>query len=202
MEDKRRVDTNETVAYYDYNATEFVGDTVNADLSEIYKSFEELLCPGSKILDLGCGSGRDSKYFADHGYEVVAIDPSLAMCEYTRSIVDIPVFQMKAEDLYFHNEFDAVWACASLLHVPSDHQKVVLELIAESLKTGGICYCSWKYGCGERVDSGRRFVDYTDTSLRELVDSITAYQIVKLWITHDVRHEKNQKWINALIKKR
>lgn len=114
MEDKRRTELEETIAYYDLNAEEFVNSTINADASELYKPFGELLSSGAKILDLGCGSGRDSRYFAQRGYDVVAVDPSLAMCEYTRSILDIPVFQMKAEDMDFQNEFDAVWACASL----------------------------------------------------------------------------------------
>lgn len=123
MENKLRTDIEETIAYYDRNAERFVESTINADVSELYMPFEKLLSPGAKILDLGCGSGRDSKYFAQRGYDVVAVDPSPAMCDYTRSIVDIPVIQMRAEDLDFYNVFDAVWACASLLHVPKNDQK-------------------------------------------------------------------------------
>lgn len=52
----------------------------------------------------------------------------------------------KAEAMQFLNEFDAVWACASMLHVSRNQQKKVLSLISEALKPNGICYCSWKYG--------------------------------------------------------
>lgn len=202
MEDKHRTDIEETIAYYNHNADEFVNSTINADVSELYKPFEKLLSPGAKILDLGCGSGRDSRYFTQRGYGVVALDPSPAMCEYTRSIVDIPVFRMKAEDMDFQNEFDAVWACASLLHVSRDQQKDVLMLIRNALKKGGICYCSWKYGDEERFDGGRRFTDFTEESLQGFIVELVAFDVIKMWITYDVRRGIDQRWINVLIKKR
>ncbi len=102
--------------------------------------FEERITLGCRILDIGCGSGRDSKYFAHKGYDVVAIDPSAKMCEQTRKFVQIPVYHMKAEDLCFSNEFDAVWACASLLHISKDMLEMVLRRIATALKGGGILY--------------------------------------------------------------
>lgn len=201
MEDIRRTDIEETIAYYDHNAEKFVESTINVDVSELYKPFEKLLSPGARILDLGCGSGRDSRYFSQRGYDVVAVDPSPAMCEHTKILVDVPAFQMKAEDMSFCNEFDAVWACSSLLHVPKSQQKNVMLLIAKSLKQGGICYSSWKFGDEERFDGERWFTDYTEVSLRELFKSISIFKIVRIWITNDVRGDKDQRWINALIKK-
>lgn len=201
MEDKHRTDIEDTIAYYDHNAEEFVNSTINADVSELYKPFEKLLSPGAKILDLGCGSGRDSRYFTQRGYDVVAVDPSPAMCEYTRSIVDIPVFQMRAEDMDFQNEFDAVWACASLLHVSRDRQNGALMLIEKALKPGGICYCSWKYGNGERLDGGRRYTDFTEEPLRVMFANFLSLEIIRIWMTNDIRQDRSQRWINVLIKK-
>ena len=201
MEDKCRTDTEKTIEYYDKNAAAFVGSTINADVTDLYKPFEELIPPGARILDLGCGSGRDSKYFVQHGYDVLALDPSPAMCGHTRSIVDIPVFQMKAEDMSFHNEFDAVWACASLLHVPRDQQKKVMILIGKALKPEGICYCSWKYGDEERKDNGRHFTDYTERSLSNLLRRVAIFEVINYWITDDVRIDRDQKWINVIMKK-
>lgn len=84
MEDKYGCDLDETVKYYDEHAQEFIDSTIHADISELYRTFEERITPGCRILDLGCGSGGDSKYFADRGYNVVAIDLSAKMCEQTR----------------------------------------------------------------------------------------------------------------------
>ncbi len=94
MENKYRSKIDETVAYYDNNASAFIESTINAEVSSLYEDFEKLINPGCKILDLGCGSGRDSRYFVRHGYNVVAVDPSPVMCAHTRTIVDILVYYL------------------------------------------------------------------------------------------------------------
>ncbi len=203
MENKCGNDIDQTIEYYEINASAFIESTIGADVSGLYKPFEDLLVPGCRILDLGCGSGRDSNYFANKGYDVVAADPSPSMCAQTRSLVNIPVFKMKAEDIQFSNEFDAVWACASLLHVSKDDQTETLRAIGTALKPGGICYCSWKYGDKERVVEGRTFVDFTEKTFRKVLERISMFSEEKIWITNDVRiSRQDQKWLNVLIKKR
>lgn len=203
MEDECRTDINETIAYYEQNVTSFVETTINVDVSELYKPFEELLQPGAKILDLGCGSGRDSKYFARHGYDVVAVDPSQAMCEQTKSYACVPVYKLKAEELHFSNEFDAVWACASLLHVSKNSQEKAMKLISNALKQGGVCYCSWKYGNSDLNENGRQFTNHTEQSINDLIEEVGEFDIIKIWITSDVRRDqRKQKWINLIVKKR
>lgn len=63
------------------------------------------------------------------------VEPSSGMYEYTRSIVDVPVVQMKAGDMSFKKEFDAIWACALLLHVPKAQQKKCIDVDWGSVKT-------------------------------------------------------------------
>lgn len=74
----------DTIEYYNTHADEHCDATRNVDMSALYAEFEKHLRPGCKILDLSCGSGRDSKYFYDKGYEVVAVDLSTEMCKRTR----------------------------------------------------------------------------------------------------------------------
>lgn len=203
MEDKCRNGIDETIAYYDQNATVFVESTVNADITELYRSFEEFLNPGARILDLGCGSGRDSKYFVQHGYDVVAVDPSQAMCEQTRSYACVPVYKLKAEEMRFSDEFDAVWACASLLHISRDNQISVFRIIMNALKSDGIIYCSWKYGNQNRIMDSRHFTDMNEVLLQKLIYDIRELEVLRIWITGDVRKEKaKEKWLNALLRKR
>ena len=203
MEDKFGLAEDRTIAYYEKNADIFVNSTINADVNNLYKCFEKYLIPGCRILDLGCGSGRDSRYFAEKGYDVVAIDPSVAMCEKTKDIVNIPVYKMKAEDISFNSEFDAVWACASLLHVSRLNMKQTLCRVSNALKRGGVLYASWKYGDNERYENGRYFSDYIETDMKALIDDIIELSLIEMWTTEDVRQEKrlNSKWLNVLVRK-
>lgn len=79
--------------------------------------------------------------------------------------------------------------------------KNVLMLIGEALKPGGICYCSWKCGDEERTDNGRHFTDYTEQSLGGLLNSMGIFKAINCWITDDVRINKDQKWINVIIRR-
>ena len=203
MEDKYRINIDDTITYYDQNAETFIESTINVDASALYKPFEELLQQGDRILDLGCGSGRDSRYFSQHGYSVIAVDPSQAMCEQTRTFACVPVYRMRAEENHFSNEFDAVWACASLLHIHKEKQEIVLHKIATSLKDGGILYCSWKYGDNMRTtDDTRVFTDMNELLLQDVLKNIDELELLKTWVTCDIRKANcDQKWMNALFKK-
>ena len=68
-----------TLSYYDASGESYCSSTVNADMSAAWKRFSFFLKRG-RILDFGCGSGRDSLHFLSHGYEVEAWDGSEVMC--------------------------------------------------------------------------------------------------------------------------
>ena len=82
---------NKTIDYYNQNAEEYCQSTKDADMSACYQMFEKCLQPGAKILDLGCGSGRDSKYFLSRGYDVTSVDGSEEICKYSSEYLQRPV---------------------------------------------------------------------------------------------------------------
>lgn len=190
----------DTIEYYNTHADEYCAETRDVNMSGLYAEFGKYLKPGCKILDLGCGSGRDSKYFYDKGYQVVAVDPSIEMCKKTRELVPIDVLEMRAEDLKFENEFDAVWACASLLHINRKYMPLTLDKILKSLKSKGVLYASWKTGNDELTQSYRMFTNYSKEEVIDLFEASMSSLIVELWITQDAI-KRNISWTNVIIKK-
>ena len=201
MEDKSGTTVEQTIEYYNKNAEAFIQSTIDVDMSGLYSEFEKYLFSGCKILDLGCGSGRDSKYFMDKGYQITAVDPSEVMCASIKKIFGINVLKMSAEDIVFVEEFDAIWACASLLHIKMSEMKMVLNKCTQSLKKGGYMYASWKYGKGERIDGYRYFCDFDEESIKKVLSVISNIKIVKVWKTSDVRNMNMTVWINVIVKR-
>ena len=193
---------DETLAYYNQNADAFIQGTQNADMSEQYRFFLKYLTPGCKLLDLGCGSGRDSVYFSSLGFAVTAVDGSEELCKRVRSNFGINAICTDFADLSFVAQFDAVWACASLLHVSKRDMPKVLQKVSAALKPGGVLYASFKYGTEERVCNGRFFNDYTEKDLETLLTADHHLMLQEYWITEDVRPEcVGQRWLNFVALK-
>ena len=106
-----------TLNYYNSNAAVFSENTKNVDFSEVQQIFTNQLSPDASILDFGCGSGRDTRYFIDHGYHVTATDGSEMICKMATKYTGIQVKQMLFEELDDRNQYDGIWACASILHL-------------------------------------------------------------------------------------
>ena len=191
-----------TRTYYLENAQEFYDGTVNLDMGYQYKSFLKMIPKGGKILDAGCGSGRDSLYFKKQGYIVVAFDYSEALVKLASDLIGSPVLHLSFNDVDFVEEFDGVWACASLLHVPKSDMNTVIDKLALALKPIGILYASFKYGNNEEMRKDRYFSDYTESEFENLVTNIPSLSIISQWKTVDVRpNRKGDYWLNVLLSK-
>jgi SAM-dependent methyltransferase len=193
---------NDTLSYYNHNADVFIEGTQNADMSEQYNLFLPYLPASAHILDLGCGSGRDSAYFSSLGFAVTAVDGSEELCKRVKENYGINALCIKFEDVSFAAEFDAVWACASLLHVKKADMPNVLDKVSAALKPGGILYASFKYGSDERVSNGRFFNDYTENDIDTLLTPQNQLTLLEYWITEDVRPERSGEcWLNFIAKR-
>ena len=191
-----------TIKFYDDHADMYVADTLDVDMESLYSPFVDLLADGGAILDAGCGSGRDTKAFLESGFQLTAIDASAKMVEMTTRLTGQPAQQIRFQELENREEFDGIWACASLLHVPLVEIDEVLRRFACALRVGGICYLSFKEGNGERIDKGRHFTDFTKSSLRQRLDQQALFMIVRLWGTRDLRPGRmEEKWVNVLLRK-
>src|SRR5829696_576523 len=173
--------------YYDRNAASFFADTVAADMSAARKRFLAHMPPGGRILDAGCGSGRDARAFSEVGYAVEAFDASPAMVRLASKFTGLPVRCMTFDDMSWAERFDGIWASASLLHVPRADLPRVAEVFRRALKPGGVWYISFKHGTEEREKDGRRFTDMTDQTLQAVLSTIPGLCAIEVWISEDVR---------------
>jgi SAM-dependent methyltransferase len=193
---------SETIRYYDDHADEFVRGTIGVNMELLYQPFLAMLPEAGTILDAGCGSGRDSKAFLDRGYSVTAIDASEKMVEATNFLTGISAVKLQFQQMEFANDFDGIWACASLLHVPRRELDTILSAFARALCPTGVCYLSFKEGNSERLRDGRHFTDFTEPGLREALTHHCEFEIIRIWATADVRPDRRDRWVNALVSKR
>ena len=191
-----------TLEYYNANAAAFSAGTQSVDFSPVQRRFLALLPPKAKILDFGCGAGRDTKTFLEQGCAVDAVDGSEALCRIASQYTGIQVRQLLFQNLDAVNEYDGIWACASVLHVPKAELPDVFRRMSRALKPGGILYASFKYGDFEGERGGRYFTDLTEASFENLVASFPELQTQQLWISEDIRADRSgQRWLNAMMKK-
>ncbi len=196
--------TADTISYYSRNAACFVAETAELDLSLLRERYLRHIPSAGRILDAGCGSGRDALAFAKLGYEVVAFDACEEMVQPARAHIgrSASVICMRFEDVHWQSCFDGIWACASLLHVPSASFPTVAKRLVDALRPGGAWYMSFKLGEGERMESQRLFVDHTESSLRKALDGL-GVEIAEAWTSADIRPSRSSEhWLNAIALKR
>jgi len=171
-------------------------------MTSLYRRFLPLLPDQANILDAGCGSGRDARAFADLGHRVTAFDVSPALVALAGTHLGQPVQCLRFQDITWQEQFDGIWACASLLHVPAAELPGVMQRLCKALKPRGVLYASFKYGSGEREHQGRRFTDLDEPGLAELLRQIPELEEVEIWTTGDLRPGREaERWLNTLVRR-
>ena len=192
----------DNLKYYNDHAASFVQDTVKVDFSQIRNRFVRKLNPGAELLDFGCGSGRDTKAFLQLGFRVTAVDGAENLCKIASEYTGISVRKMKFHELNELEKYDAIWACASILHVPSISLPDILERMSKAVRVNGVIYASFKYGTFEGERDGRYFTDLKEDTFAELIREIKELRIEEEWISTDVRPgREEQKWLNIILRK-
>lgn len=200
MNDKH---TAQTLNYYNQNAAQFSDSTQSLDFAPVQDKFLSLLSPKAHILDFGCGPGRDTKYFLDHGCYTDAIDGSEELCRIASEYTGIAVRQMLFHELNASDEYDGIWACSSILHSTYYELKDILKKLARALKKEGILYASFKYGDFEGMRNGRYFIDMTEDKLQKILQETKVFDLKEKWITTDIRPGRDEeKWMNIILVKK
>ena len=194
--------SNNTLTYYNSKARDFVQNTVDVPFTDIQDAFLECIPAVGYVLDFGCGSGRDTKYFLEHGCMVDAMDGSLELCKAASEYTGINVKHMLFQELNEKEKYDGIWACASILHVKKEELPEIIHKMSMSAKANGIIYLSFKYGDFEGERNGRYFTDMTEESMAELLVDFPEFTVEKQWITSDVRVGRgDERWLNMILRK-
>ncbi len=207
-------------SWYDDHAAEYSAQTIDAPLEELRDRFRRRVEASSgartrtagedagklRVLDLGCGSGRDAKAFLNAGFDVLACDASSRLAELASAHVGIDVQHATFDECLQQqpeHSLDGIWACASLLHLDSTHALVdTLRLAARALRPGAVAYVSFKHQCSGptvRWDKGRRFLDMDPSALRA-VATAASFCIDRCWTAPDSLDPiRRPAWLNAFL---
>lgn len=194
--------TAKTLSFYENNADSYFEQTHDVNLEHLYVPFFARLPKGARILDVGCGSGRDLRVFRERGYRPIGLEPSKKLAGIARKYSGVKVVQKFVEDLDFKDAFDAVWACASLLHIPREDLPEALVHVHECLVKEGIFFLSVQTGVGEGFSAdGRYYSFYHEADIRKIV-SQSGFRVESIWTTSDLlKSRTNISWINLLSRK-
>jgi len=179
-----------SIGYYDQHAVEFFDRTMHLDMNHVYQKFLPYVPHQGRILDAGCGVGRDSRFFLDAGYAVVAFDGSIEMVKLASKFLQQQALHLSFNAMCFFNEFDAVFAQASLLHVSYEELRDVIESFHAALRQTGILYVTFKYGVSMRQMDDRVFYDQNEKSIETYFQGL--FTLLEVWKSVDVNKTASQ----------
>jgi SAM-dependent methyltransferase len=193
---------NGTIGFYDENAEDFFRRSVGADMARGHADFTALIPAGGRILDAGCGSGRDSLAFAKLGFRVTSMEASAKLAALATAHAGLPVEVMTFDQIAWRDAFDGVWACASLLHVGRADLPAAIGRLRDALVPGGVLWMSFKYGAQERFANGRHFTDLDEAGATPLIEAVGGLSLISLDVSNDAREDRpGERWLSVLCRK-
>lgn len=195
---------SKTVRYYDDNAIAYEASTRYFDLTSLYAPFRENLRYGARILDAGCGVGRDTRYFIQNGFRVVSIDASKAMVKKCQEYPHAYCLRLSFEEIEFKESFDGIWACASLLHLTPNKARDAICSLTTALKAGGVIFLSLRklHAKSHGWENGRYYQYYDLDSVSDLIQSDKRLSDIKIWETISHVTGDSGLWLNVLARKK
>lgn len=170
-----------TLDFYAKEASAYAAGSDESGPSKQLAAFVARLPHGTTVLDLGCGTGRDTQALIEAGLKVTALDGSSEMAREAEKRIGQPVRVQLFEDLDDVEAFNGIWANASLLHVPREGLPNVLRRVYRALKPAGVLYASFKAGGREGRDTLGRYYNYLDPGeVRAAVEATGAWRTIVL----------------------
>lgn len=195
---------SETIAVYDQIAAAFAARWGSLRLDRALDTFAQAVPNPRRVLDLGCGPGRDMGFLTELGCQVTGLDASAGMVSEARHVLPNAVLVQANLRLppFAAGSFDGVWACASLVHLPHTALPHALVTISQLLRwPGGVLYLALKGGTGEQwvahAENRRLFFAYYQLSEIETVLDQAGFQVLESWSAPDLSGRR-QPWVNVV----
>ena len=186
--------------WYSTHAAAFCARTFVIDMEDARARFLRHVPAGGRILDVGCGSGRDSKRFAELGYAVDARDRSREIADEATRRTGLAVRVEDVLEMDDRDAFDGIWASAMLIHLDDDEFGEAVRRLARALRPGGAIYISLKES--ERVDvaDGRTFRFRSPEEASRSIRACEMLRLVEEWSVED-GPPKETRWFNAISRR-
>ena len=188
----------ETIRYYDDNAKAYWAGTRNHDVSQNRDTLLRYIEaePPFRILDLGCGPGRDLRVFREIGHEPIGLDAAAQLCEIAQESSGCEVWQQDFLDLDLPDSaFDGVFANASLFHVPTrDIQRVLVDL-RRTLKPEGVLLVSNPRGQNQETWQVDRFGVFYDLEEWSRLVAAAGFEGLEHYYRPPGRPRHQQNWL-------
>lgn len=189
----------QTALYYDDNAAAYAGATLGLSMDVPLRVFSARLPLGARILDVGCGSGRDLREFRDQGYRPVGLDVSLGLARYAAQASNCPIVVADMLNLPFSDRsFDGVWASASILHIARSEMPRALREMRRVIKEGGVVFSSLKLGEGEARTSDNRFFTYVMPEEWRALLNESGFKNVDIEVDNVPSTKTGERWVRSL----
>ena len=191
-----------TIDYYNTHADEYYQSTVAADLDAARKKFAAYLQPEARIIDVGCGSGRDVLAFRDMGFNAEGIDASEELVRLATERLGITANVADMSDWIADEAYDGIWCCASLMHLSEEDCEKFFSNLKYNLRRGGVLYISVKTGIETGTDAAGRYLrNFNEEDIRELINKTAGLRLSELWYTDDTLSRRDFRWLNVIAEK-
>jgi SAM-dependent methyltransferase len=194
---------NTTIEYFDEKAEHCFADAFTITERTNQDRFLAELPAGGSILDLGCGSGRDTAYFREKGFAVTPTDGSARMCALASDYLGTPVRVQEFNELDDAALYDGIFASASIMHLEYERLVELMPKLVRALKPGGVLYVSFKYGDTDGYLGKRYYTYMTEERFAALVSTVPELTVTQVGIFgNEHPGQPDFRWLWALLQKR